>query len=134
MIIFPMIGTMKFHKTLKALGRLGFPNKLIQMIMFTYRYIFVLLEELGRVSRAAKARLFKKGTNIHTLKITGNLIGMLLIRGFDRTQRVYNAMASRGYKGNLKTQDEFRLSKADFFKAFLIVTLAVALNLTRWML
>ncbi|MBL7130999.1 MAG: cobalt ECF transporter T component CbiQ [Candidatus Omnitrophica bacterium] len=131
MIIFPMIGTMEFHKTLKALQRLKIPNKLIQTIMFTYRYIFVFLTELIRMLTAAKARLFKKKTNIHTLKITSNLIGMLFIRAFERTQRIYDAMVSRGYKGVLTTLDEFKLSNADFLKAFLIITLAVMLNLAR---
>ncbi|MFH1901544.1 MAG: cobalt ECF transporter T component CbiQ [Candidatus Omnitrophota bacterium] len=134
MVVLVMIGTMKFHKTLKALEKLKLPNKLIQMVMFTYRYIFVLLGELGRMSTAARARLFKKKTDIHTLKITGNLIGMLFIRGFERTQAVYNAMASRGYKGKLKIQDEFRLSKIDLLKAFLIITVAVTLTIVGWFL
>ncbi|MDO9465297.1 MAG: cobalt ECF transporter T component CbiQ [bacterium] len=134
MIIFPMIGTMEFHKTIKALQRLKFPNKLIQLVMFTYRYIFVLLGELAKMSTAAKARLFKRGTNIHTLKITGNLIGMLFIRAFERTQRMYNAMVSRGYKGSIKTLDEFKLSNNDFLKASLIIIMAVMLHLTGHML
>ena len=131
MVVLVMVGTTKFHKTLKALEKLKFPHKLIQLIMFTYRYIFVLLEELGRMSTAARARLFKKRTNAHTLKITGNLIGMLFIRSFERTQRVYNAMASRGYKGRLKTLEGFELSKMDFLKASFIIALAIALNLMR---
>lgn len=129
LLIFPMIDTMRFDLTIKALHRLKAPSKFIQMTMFTYRYIFVLLGELGRMSTAAEARLFKKKVSIHTLKMTGNLIGMLFIRGFERTQRVYNAMASRGYKGSLKTLEEFKLSKMDFLKASFIITLAIALNL-----
>ena len=104
------------------------------MVMFTYRYISVLLGESGAMATAAKARLFKKRTNIHTLKITGNLIGMLLIQGFERTQRIYNAMTSRGYKETLRTQDEFKLLRRDFFKAFLVIAVAIVLNLTRWVL
>lgn len=131
MIIFPMIGTMKFHQTLKALEKLKLPNKLIQMMMFTYRYIFVLLEELKRMSVAVKARLFRQRTDILTLRVTANLVGMLFIRGFERTQRVYNAMASRGYNGRLNTLDEFRLTKKDFLKAFVVITATVMLNFTR---
>ena len=129
LLIFPMIGTTKFHKSLKALQKLKVPNKLVQMIMFTYRYIFVFMTEFKRMFMAAKARLFKKKTNIFTLKITSNLTGMLFIRGFERTQSVYNAMVSRGYKGSLRILDEFKLSGMDFIKAFLIVILAVILNL-----
>lgn len=134
MIIFPMVGTMEFHKTLKALEKLRVPNKLVQMIMFSYRYIFVLLGELARMSRAAKARLFKKRTDLRTLKTTANLAGMLFVRGFERAERVYNAMASRGYKGELRIQYEFKLSELDLLKASLIITVAVVLTLVGWSL
>ncbi len=130
MLIFPMMGTMKFHKTLKALEKLKVPHKLIQLTMFTYRYIFVLWEELRRMSVAAKSRLLKKRANIHTLRIMANLIGMLFIRSFERTQRVHRAMVSRGYKGHLITQYEFQLSGKDFFKAFFVIIAALILALT----
>lgn len=134
LLIFPMVGTMRFDLTIKALQRLKAPNRFIQMIMFTYRYIFVFLDQLRRMLVAARARAFKKGTNIRTLKIVSNLIGMLFIRSFERTQRIYNAMASRGYMGSLKTFDEFKLSRKDFLKACLIIAVAVTLNLLRWVL
>ena len=134
MLIFPMIGTMRFHSTLKALSRLKIPNKLIQMIMFTYRYIFVFIEESRRMFIAAEARLFRKKTNFHTLRITSNLIGMLFIHGFERTQDIYNAMASRGYKGNLEILDEFKLCGKDFLKAFLVIIGAFILSLARFIL
>jgi cobalt/nickel transport system permease protein len=127
-----MIGTMKFHTTLKALSQLKVPNTLIQLLIFTYRYIFVFIEEARRMFISAQARLFRKKTGIHTLKITSNLVGMLFIRGFERTQSIYNAMASRGYKGNLKIQDEFRLCFSDVLKASLIIILSGLLHLSRW--
>ena len=133
-LIFPMIGTTKFHRSLKALQKLKLPNKLVQMVMFTYRYIFVFMEETRRMFTAAKARLFKKRTNIFTLKIISNLIGMLFIRAFERTERVYNAMASRGYKGNLDVLDEFNLCGKDFIKAFFVIAIAVSLNFARLIL
>ena len=83
---------------------------------------------------AAKARLFKSETNIFTLKIISNLIGMLFIRAFERTQSVYDAMASRGYKGNLKILDEFKFCEKDFIKAFFVITIAVSLNIARLIL
>ena len=131
LLIFPMIGTAKFHKSLKALQRLRLPDKLIQMIMFTYRYIFVFIGEMERMNTAAKARLFRKKTNISTLETISNLTGMLFVRGFNRTHRVYNAMASRGYSGSLKVLDDFTLSGKDFIKASFIIILVVLLNLAR---
>ena len=129
LLIFPMIGTMKFDTTIKALQRLKVPNKFVQMIMFTYRYVFVFMEEARRMFTAADARIFKKGTNIRTLRITSNLVGMLFIHSFERTQNIYNSMVSRGYTGYLKTLDEFRVCGKDFLKAFSIVVIALILTI-----
>ena len=131
LLIFPMIGTTKFHRSLKALQELKVPNKLIQMIMFTYRYIFVFVGEMRMMFTAAKARLFKKRTSIFTLKIIGNLTGMLFIRAFGRTQSIYNAMASRGYKGSIRILEEFKLCKKDFIKAIFVIVVIILLNFAR---
>lgn len=129
-----MMGTMRFDLTLKALQKLKFPHKLIQMLMFTYRYIFVFTEEARRTFIAAKARGFKERTNIYTIKIMGSLFAMLFIRSFARTERVYQAMVSRGYNGYLKTIDEFSLCSIDILKSFLVILTAIALFSTRWFL
>jgi cobalt/nickel transport system permease protein len=128
-LLFLIAGTTKFHTNLKALSRLKIPNKIVQLLMFTYRYIFVFVEEARKMFISAKARLFGKRMDIFTLKIIGNLLGMLFIRGFEMTQNIYNAMISRGYKGSLKTHDEFKFSFLDLLKTSLIIGVAVLLRL-----
>jgi len=125
---------MKFHTTLKALHRLKIPNAMIQLLIFTYRYIFVFIEEAKSMFISAKARLFRKKTNLYTLKITSNLIGMLFIRGFEQTEKVYNAMVSRGYKGCLNILDDSIVSFSDLLKATLIVLTACLLHLGKHIL
>jgi len=127
-LIFPMIGTMRFDTTIKALERLKIPARLVQMIMFTYRYIFVFAREIQRMSTSLTSRGFRKRTNIYTLSITGKLIGMLFVRSLDRSERVFNAMVSRGYDGNLKTLVEFDMRKLDIVKATGLIAVAIALD------
>lgn len=127
-LIFPMIGTMRFDTTMKALERLKIPNKLVQMIMFTYRYIFVLTSELQRMFRSLTSRGFSRGINIYTMSTTGKLIGMLFVRSHERAERVFSAMVSRGYGGNLHTLVDFKLGKTDVLKAAILIAIAVALN------
>jgi len=134
LLIFPMIGTTKFHESIKALYKLKLPNVLIQMVMFTYRYSFILIEELSKMFTAAGARRFKRKTNITTLRTTGNLLGMLFVRGFERTESVYNAMASRGYRGALKTLDEFKICGKDLMKAIIVGAIAILLHLARFVI
>jgi len=133
LLIFPMIGTTRFNLTLKALQKIKIPERLIQLFMFTYRYIFLLMDEEKRIFIAASSRGWVKRTNFSTLRIMGNLVGMLLVRSFERTEHIRDAMLSRGYNGRLNILDEFSLSPGDFIKASLIIAGALALNLSRWM-
>ena len=134
LLIFPMIGTRRFSSTTSALQRLKVPNKLVQIIVFTYRYIFVVLDELGRMFMAARARGFRSGTNLRTLKTVGFFIGMLFVRSYERTEHIHRAMVSRGYDGTLRVLDEFVLVKKDFLKAALVIAAASGLYFVGWAL
>jgi len=128
LIILPMAGTSRFTITMKALQTLKVPDKLVQMLMFAYRYIFIFIEELERMLIAARARAFKEKTNLHTLRTTGFILGMLFVRSYERSKRVYEAMLARGYTGNLKILHEFNLCGKDFIKGFIVVAAAILLQ------
>ncbi|GAF99006.1 unnamed protein product, partial [marine sediment metagenome] len=81
-----------------------------------------------RMFTSLTSRGFRKRTNIYTLSTTGKLIGMLFVRSLDRSERVFSAMVSRGYDGNLKTLVEFEMHTADVLKAAILIAIAVALN------
>jgi cobalt/nickel transport system permease protein len=76
------------------------PPVLIELAMIMYRYIFLLLEEGGRIRTAQKARLgfvdFRSG-----LASAATLGGMLVLRTYDRAERSFAAMRCRGYRGAL---------------------------------
>ena len=129
-----ILGTTKFNTVLKALGTLKVPNKFIQMVMFTYRYIFLFWEELRRVTISAKSRLFKERTDYFTFKIFANLVGILFIRGWERTQEVYQAMLSRGYKGKIESLEEFKFGLPDILKTFLLGSVGLSLIILNWAL
>ncbi|MBC7188883.1 cobalt ECF transporter T component CbiQ, partial [Candidatus Aerophobetes bacterium] len=122
----------RFNLTLKALQELKIPDRIVQLIMFTYRYIFLFLDEERRLTLAATSRGWKKRTNLSTLKTTGTLAGMLLVRSFERTERVKDAMFSRAYNGKLNIREEFTFSARDFLKASLIIACGFILNISWW--
>jgi cobalt/nickel transport system permease protein len=120
LLVVPMFGTNRFDISIKALEHLKVPNSIVQMLLFSYRYIFVFLAELKRMSLAMKVRKFTPSTNLHTLKTYGNFLGTLLVRSFERAEGVYQAMLSRGYTGTLKTRFEYRMKFTDMVKSILI--------------
>ncbi len=122
-----IFGSVRFDIAMIALQHLKCPSIIVQMLLFTYRYIFLFMAEMERMDIAMKARGFIKGPNLYTLKVMGEFVGTLLIRSFERTERIYKAMLSKGYQGELHTLVEFNAGPKDFVKAVLVIVLAVAL-------
>ncbi len=127
LLVFPMMGTARFHVTLKAMRRLRVPSAAVQILAFSYRYIFVLLDEMERMLSAARARGHGRAHGLRKLRSLGSMLGMLLVRSLERTTHVYHAMAARGYRGEVKTLDDFRLRPADAVKGALVIAAAALL-------
>lgn len=90
-----------FPVILKALARLGMPAILISTLMFMERYVYVLLEELERMTLARRARMFRRGSP--GLAILTGLLGVLFLRAWERGDRVHSAMLARGWDGVVRS-------------------------------
>jgi len=115
-----LIATTSFPGICHAFRRLGFPSLFVSQLLFLYRYLFVLLEEAMRIIRARDMRSFgKRGTG---LKVYARLVGILFLRTVDRAERIYEAMLSRGFQGDIPTLKRSRMAVADL--AFLMAAIA----------
>ena len=128
LLIFPMLSTMKFVIFIKTLEHFKLPDKLVQMISFMYRYIFVVSNEFQRTLRSVSSRNAGKKTRIFHHHILSNIIGMTLVRSYERGERIRIAMLSRGYNGNMKTLNSFRMTKKDLIKCSIIVVWSISLH------
>lgn len=108
LVLIAYIATMSFATLGHSLNRLNVPEKLVFLLMITYRYIFVIAHEYHKILRSIKIRGFKAKTNLHTYKTFAYVIGMLLIRASERADRVYNAMRCRGFKGKYYSLTDFK--------------------------
>lgn len=122
-----IFGSTRFDINMIALQHLKCPPLIVQMMLFTYRFIFLFLSEMKRMDTAMKARGFVKKANIYTMKVMGGFVGTLLIRSFERTERIYKAMLSKGYQGDFHTLVVFNADAKDYFKAAIILAVAVAI-------
>lgn len=86
---------------LKALRGLGVPVVLVSTLQFMERYVHVLRDESRRMITARRARSFGRGRGLNW-KLLTSLIGMLLLRSFERSDRVYAAMLARGWDGTMR--------------------------------
>ncbi len=89
------------------------PPVLVELSLIMYRYIFLLLEEGGRIRSAQKSRLGFADLR-STLRSSGILGGMLILRTYDRAERSFDAMRCRGYRGALTAVTPGELQKRDW--------------------
>jgi cobalt/nickel transport system permease protein len=89
------------------------PPVLVELALIMYRYIFLLLEEGGRIRSAQKARLGFVDART-ALRSSGILGGMLVLRTYDRAERSFAAMRCRGYRGALTNLPPGRLQGRDW--------------------
>ncbi len=90
-----------------AMNRLGFPDKLVYLMLLCVRYLFVIEQEYKKILTAIKIRGFVPKTSLHTYKTYAYIIGMLFIRANRRAERVYCAMLCRGFSGKFHSLTEF---------------------------
>lgn len=88
-----------FPTLLAGLRRLGCPQALTALMGLTYRYLFVLQDEAGRLKVARRARLVGSPGLLFQARTAGSMVGSLFVRSLDRSERLYAAMRSRGYQG-----------------------------------
>jgi len=83
-----------FPALCRGLLQLGLPKLFVAQLLFLYRYLFVLAEEAARLKLARDQRCFGgQGAGIASF---GPLMGHLLLRSWERAERIYRAMLSRG--------------------------------------
>ena len=97
-----------------GLQELHLSPRLCMLLLFSYRYIFVIHREYRRLHRAAKLRCFAPGTNLHTYETYGHLLGMLLVKSWNRAARVRHAMELRGFSGTFYSLHELKMSRGDY--------------------
>lgn len=123
-----LVGTIGPVELGHTLARLRVPAMLVHLLLFTIRYIEVLHAEYQRLRIAMRTRGFCARTDLHTLRTFGYLIGMLLIRALDRSERIMQAMRCRGFNGAFPLlYDPTFVARRDVTFGLAVVAVLVAL-------
>jgi cobalt/nickel transport system permease protein len=132
-----LAATTTFPDLMRAMRGIGIPKVLVGVISFMYRYIFVLADEVLTMLRAREARSAvgpggqkTGGTVFWRAKIVGGMVGSLFVRSLARSERVYQAMASRGYAGELHWLDKPQMRAMDI--VWLTVMFIVLVLIQLW--
>ena len=121
-----LFGTAPFLKTIKATRSLGLSPILADMMLLSYRYIYEVANDLTKMQTAMRLRGFRAhGFNKRTLNSLATLAGSLLVRSYERSERVYQAMILRGYGRAKISYEEFKAGTADIMAMTGVIVVAV---------
>jgi len=126
MAVLILVSVTRFSELTNEMRRLRLPQIFIIMFELTYRYTGVLLNEAYSMSIAYSLRSpNRKGINMRDM---GSFLGQLLIRSFDRAERVYNAMKCRGYALQNMPQDNRTLALHDIIFFVVVSVFCITLR------
>lgn len=129
-----LLHTTPFTDLVSGIQRLGLPPVLINIVSFMYRYLFVLLDEAERLERARASRSADpQGDSgraiVWRAKVLGGMIGSLFIRSYERSERIYQAMLSRNFGGEIRSLKGSTLGYRDLLLMAVFLSVLVVLEI-----
>lgn len=98
MASFLLIATTSIDTLCAALRMLHVPDIFTTLLLLTYRYIGVMIEEVSIMTESYSLRApGQKGIHISAW---GSFLGQLLLRSMDRAEALYQSMLLRGFRGD----------------------------------
>ncbi len=94
---FLLMATTSIDALCAALRRVRVPGTLVTLLLLTFRYVGVLMEELAVMTEAYQLRApGQRGIHVSAW---GSFLGQLLLRSMDRAEELYASMRLRGFHG-----------------------------------
>jgi cobalt/nickel transport system permease protein len=119
--------TTTFPAVLRGLEAMRVPRLLVLIAAFMYRYLFVIVEEVGRMRAALAARGYQPRNALHAGAL-GRVATALFLRTYSRGERVYIAMLARGYNGRMPRVTPLVFGRADVAFVAAVLTVLVPLR------
>ncbi|TQS43601.1 cobalt ECF transporter T component CbiQ [Cryptosporangium phraense] len=117
---------------LLGLQRLRTPAPIVQIATFMLRYIDVIAAN-ARAMRVARLSRCHDPRFLWQVRAFATSIGSLFLRSYERGERVYVAMLSRGYTGSLPSGVAERPAPRDWATALTIPAAAAAVSVAAWL-
>jgi cobalt/nickel transport system permease protein len=128
-----LVATTPFPSLLMAMSALHVPSALTTILSFTYRYLHVLVEEAMRLQTAREARSAGPGGSVAwRVRVLGGMIGSLFVRSYERSERIYAAMLSRGFSGQMRSLSKLAWCAPDTWTALGWGAVLVAIAVVGW--
>ncbi|MEA2001364.1 MAG: cobalt ECF transporter T component CbiQ [Actinomycetota bacterium] len=126
-----LAGTTEVSNMLKGLDALRVPRVITAIMGFMIRYLDVVLGEFRRMRVAMQSRAYNP-TWIGQAKPYATSAGTIFVRSYERGERVYLAMASRGYTGHMPSSRSEQASRQQWATVLIVPAVAWVIAALAW--
>lgn len=116
---------MFYEKTLfdiaASMQTLKVPNKLTSIFFFVAKFIIIIKEEFDITKKVMKIRNFKSKSNVFSYIIYANVIGMIIVKCFERAEKLKNSMILRNFQGKIYSTKDEKFTKVDLVIFILVI-------------
>jgi cobalt/nickel transport system permease protein len=123
-----LVSTTAFPELLRALRQLRLPQVVTASLGLGYRLLYILMDEIERLVRAARSRNAGSGAAQRRHLVTG-VAAAVLGRSLARGERTHRAMLARGYAGDLPGLHDRALEARDLAA---VTALAAVVTAIAW--
>lgn len=96
-----LITTTSYIEIFRVLS-LFLPKLLVDIFLFTYRSLFIFIDQIGNLVKNMKLRGGYRAFNIFSnLKNVAGALGIMVIHSIDMSERMYQIFSLRGYSGGI---------------------------------
>jgi cobalt/nickel transport system permease protein len=126
-----LAATTPVPELLRGLERLRLPSAFTTVAGFMVRYLDVITDELRRM-RIARVSRGDDPRWIWQARAVAATAGTMFIRSYERGERVYLAMVSRGYAGSMPVLQDLAASRGQWLAALSLPAAAALVAATAW--
>jgi cobalt/nickel transport system permease protein len=128
-----LAATTPVAEILQGLERLRAPRSFIAIAHFMVRYGDLIAGEMRRMKVARESRGYEP-RGIWQARAIAASLGSLFIRSYERGERVYLAMVSRGYSGALQAVEVIPPTARNWAEALALPAAAAGVAIASWVL
>jgi len=121
-----LAGTTPISEVVRGLGRLKLPSLVVSIVAFMFRYLDLIVEEMGRIRTAMVARAHDPRW-LWQAKPIASAAGAMFVRSYERGERVHAAMLARGFDGTMPQLDHRAAVAREWVLAMLLPSVSITL-------
>jgi len=105
--------TTDFYGLIRGIQSFKIPRIFSGILLFGYNYGVLLIREVKRIQIAKESRSPKRSSKIKEIKLGAHLAPLLVFKTLERSGKIYAAMLSRGFKGEIKGLSKLVITSND---------------------